>query len=327
MDHSPENTSVLVVGTGALATLFACRLARSGHAVTMLGSWQAGLKALREQGARMVDTFGNEQAFPVKVVDSPAECPETPFAIVLVKSWQTERVGRQLAQCLSTDGLALTLQNGLGNYETLQRLVGKHRVALGTTTAGATLLGPGLVRPAGEPHISMQVNPRLSVLEAALKASGFHVASVVDANSLLWTKLIVNSAINPLTALLGVQNGELLMRPAARALMHALAGETAAVARAEKVAVAAGDPAARGEDVARRTAGNYSSMLQDVRRGTPTEIDAICGAVTRVGKRDGIPTPMNEACWRLVEALTQMPHAVVGTEESGKLPAAASQVR
>lgn len=307
MDSRSTSVSspILIVGTGALATLFAWRLARAGHDITLLGSWQLGVNALRERGARLVDASGNEQAFPVRVIEDPAECRSVKHAIVLVKSWQTERAARQLAHCLPDDGLAVTLQNGLGNLEILEKALGTDRVASGATTTGATLLGPGLVKPSGDGPISIQEHPRLGPVVTALKSGGFEVNVVKDAKSLIWGKLVVNSAINPLTALLQVPNGELLERPAARALMHVLAAETAAVASAEKVKLSFSDPAAMVEDVARRTAGNYSSMLQDVRRGAPTEIEAICGAVTRRGQRDGIPTPINDACWRLVQALTQ----------------------
>ncbi len=300
-DHLP----VLILGTGALATLFAWRLARAGHRPTMLGSWTPALDVLREKGARLADARGNEQAFAVQVAGETSECPEVRHAIVLVKSWQTARAAAQLAECLLPDGVAVTLQNGLGNYEILEQALGSERVALGSTTAGATLLGPGMAKAGGEGTISIQSHARLGPLAAALRSSGFRVELVPDAKSLVWSKLVINSAINPLTALLGVPNGELLNRPTARALMRALAEETAAVAIAEGVDLNIGDPAAFAEDVALRTAANYSSTLQDIRRGAPTEIDAICGAVAQTGHRHGIPTPVNEACWKLVRALAE----------------------
>lgn len=305
-DHvPPTESSILIRGTGALATLFAWKLANAGYDVTMLGGWQLGLESLREKGARLVDAHGNERPLRVRVAERPEECRGIPQAIVLVKSWQTEVAARELSECLAPDGLALTLQNGWGNFETLERSLGKVRVALGTTITGATLLGPGLVKVAGEGPISVQRHPRLAPLVSALRFSGFEVKEVPEATSLLWGKLVINSAINPLTALLRVPNGELLNRPAARELMRRLAEETAAVARADGVKLPFEDPAAMAEDVARRTASNYSSMLQDIRRGAPTEIDAICGAVARIGQRDGLPTPLNEACWRLITALAQ----------------------
>ncbi len=261
----------------------------------------------------------------MRVTDRPKDCGGIKYAIVLVKAWQTERAARQLKECLAGDGLAITLQNGIGNREILEKylddsftpenpekrhrkssavsVVKNSRVALGTTTTGATLLEPGLVKAGGEGKISIEPHPALGPLEEALRSAKFNVEIVNDAHSLIWGKLVINAAINPLTALLRVPNGELLNRPAARAVLRAFAEVASAVALAEEVNLPFDDPIAVVEDVARQTAVNHSSMLQDVRRGAPTEIDAICGAVTRAGKRHHIPTPVNEACWRLVQAM------------------------
>jgi len=297
--------SILIVGTGALATLFAARLARAGHQVTMLGRWADGLRALREDGARLVNARGAEEKYRVSVAADPADCVPTRYAVVLVKSWQTERAARDLKLCLAKDGLALTLQNGLGNREMLASELGRRRVALGSITTGATLLGPGLARPGGEGKILLEAHPGLEPLARSLESAGFVIELVQDASSVVWSKLVVNSAINPLTALLRIPNGELLVRPSARALMRALARETAAVASAEKVTLVQRDPVRIVESVALRTASNHSSMFQDIQRGAPTEIDAICGAVTRAGKRHKIATPVNQACWQLVQALSE----------------------
>jgi len=224
------------------------------------------------------------------------------FALVLVKSWQTERAANQLKKSLADDGLALTLQNGLGNREILSHDLGAGRVAIGITTTGATLLGPGLVRAGGDGIISIERNPAFGPLEAVLRSSNFNLHIVNDAKSLIWGKLVINSAINPLTALLRISNGELLSHPNARKVMASLARETAEVAMAENVNLPFSNPVRAAEDVARQTATNHSSMFQDVRRGAPTEIDAICGAVTRRAEFHGISTPYNRACWQLIRA-------------------------
>jgi 2-dehydropantoate 2-reductase len=296
---------ILIVGTGALAVLFAARLAQARHNLTLLGSWQDGLKALKQNGARLVDASGAEQRVSVNATDSPLDCRGAKYAIVLVKSWQTERAANQLVDCLAEDGLALTLQNGLGNREILSKRLGAHRVSLGTTTTGATLLGPGLVKPAGEGWLSIEEHPGLEPLAEALLLADFKVEIVKDGRSLIWSKLIINASINPLTALLQVSNGELLKSSSARALMHALAEEAAAVASSENVKLVDRDLSAMVEEVALKTAANHSSMFQDIKRGAPTEIDAICGAVARVGRQNDIPTPINLACWQLVQALVQ----------------------
>ena len=295
-----KENSILLVGTGALATLFAARLSEAGHSVSMLGTWKQGLHALQQHGAHIVDANGNERAYQVHATDDPREVSGAQVAIVLVKSWQTARAAQQLRESLADDGLAVTLQNGMGNKETLTRNLGTDRVSLGITTAGATLLGAGLVRAGGDGVISIERHQALGPLEAALRSSNFNLQIVDDARSLIWGKLVINAAINPLTALLRVPNGELLSRPNARKMMAALARETADVAAAEHVQLPFSNPVSAVEDVARKTALNHSSMFQDVRRGAPTEIDAICGAVTRRAEFHGIAAPYNRACWQLV---------------------------
>lgn len=299
------NHQVLIVGTGALATLFAARLAQAGTQIAMLGSWQAGLDTLRKDGARLVDADGTEHRFEVQATNDPREWNGIKHVLVLVKAWQTEFVAGQLKECLAEDGLAITLQNGLGNRETLVQRLGLSRVALGITTTGATLLGPGLVRAGGEGIISIERHLVLGPIEEALKSANFNVQIVDDAQSLIWGKLVINAAINPLTALLRIPNGKLLERPSAREMMGALASETAQGAEAEKIHLPFSDPIAAAEEVARKTAANHSSMLQDVLRGAPTEIDAICGAVVKVAQRHNIAAPANWACWKLVKAMTE----------------------
>lgn len=300
---SANSSPLLIVGTGAIASLFAARLSASGVPVTMLGTWSTGLDALKQHGVTFVDANGHQQTYPVQVTNEPAACAGTRFALVLVKSWQTERAAHQLAVCLAPDGVALTLQNGLGNRDTLAQVLGAQRVALGITTIGANLVAPGHVRLAGDGVITLGVHARLSPLADLLRSAGFVVENDPDPSALLWGKLVINAAINPLTALLDIPNGELLKRPSARALLATVARETASVAVAQGVRLPYPDPVVATETIARRTASNRSSMLQDVSRGAPTEIDAICGAIVQAGEQTGVPTPINRTLWQLIKAL------------------------
>ena len=297
--------NLLIVGTGALATLFAARLSQAGNQIAMLGTWKAGLDALRKDGARVLELDGSEHQFEVQATDDPHKYRGIKYVLVLVKAWQTEHVAAQLKECLAEDGLVLTLQNGLGNQETLVQSLGLSRVALGTTTTGATLLSPGVVKAGGEGMISIERHQVLGPIQEALKSANFNVTVVNDAQSLIWGKLVISAAINPLTALLRIPNGKLLESPSAREMMGVLASETAQVAEAEKIHLPFSDPIAAAEDVARKTAANHSSMLQDVLRGAPTEIDAICGGVVRVAQKHNIDTPANWGCWKLVKAITE----------------------
>jgi len=300
---SSTKESILIVGSGAMACLFGARLAEHAD-VTLLGTWPEGVQALRTEGIRL-EVEGLETRRSVRVATDPGECAGARHALVLVKSWQTRRAAVHLAACLAPDGVALTLQNGLGNLEILTEALGAERCALGVTTSGATLLGPGRARAGGAGPVHMAAHPRLGILVGELHAAGFAVLEVEDVESLLWGKLAVNAAINPLTALLGIPNGELLARPHARDLMAAAAQEVVAVAAALGIRLPAEKADEQAFEVARRTAHNRSSMLQDVERKAPTEIDAICGAVVNAGRRRGVPTPVNFALGSMVQALVE----------------------
>jgi len=292
--------SILIVGTGALATLFATRLASVGVNVTMLGSWLEGLAALNHTGIKVE---GEDRLVHIHATDNPADCQGMRLALVLVKSWQTERAAHQLSTCLTKDGVALTLQNGLGNDTILARMLGLRRVARGVTTLGATLIAPALIRMGGDGPVSLEVHPRLGPLEKMIRLAGFDLHLVDNVQSLVWGKMVVSSAINPLTALLRVENGELLNHPTTRTLMGELACETALVANKLGVGLPFRRPEREVNDVARRTAGNYSSMLQDVLRGSPTEIDAINGSIIHLAEDNGIEVPVNQTVWSLVKAI------------------------
>ncbi len=298
-----QNIQVLIVGSGAMACLFAARLAAAGVRIAMLGSWKEGVHAIRQFGVRMIDADGSLKTFPVQIFSDHGLLKSIPYALALVKSYQTGRAAAQLREYLAPDGLLVTLQNGIGNQEQYKQTLGAERVAVGVTTLGATQVKPGMVEPAGEGPIFLSQHPRLPRLQNYLNKAQFQLEITEDTEALLWGKLVINAAINPLTALLRLPNGELLQRPSARALLQSSAREAAQVAASLGITLPYPDPLEAAENTARQTAVNFSSMLQDVQRGTLTEIDAICGAITRAGEKAGVPTPVNRTLWQLILAL------------------------
>jgi 2-dehydropantoate 2-reductase len=202
--------------------------------------------------------------------------------------------------------LVVTLQNGLGNRELLAQALGDARVGLGVTSLGATLLGLGHVRHAGQGSTVFGTAPDragMAALVDLLNTCGLPAELSDDLDALVWGKLVVNAGINALTALLRVPNGALAGSAEARALMAGAIAEAAAVAQARGTKLPYRDPLVHTLGVAQATGSNYSSMLQDVLRGGPTEIDAINGAVAREGLRLGVPTPINSMLAALVHAL------------------------
>ena len=296
---------ITIIGTGAMAMLMGARLASAGVQVRLLGTWQESIDAVNQRGICVVED-GATRHIPAKAYSDPEQLKGTRLALVLVKSWQTDRAASQLSEILAGDGVALTLQNGLGNGEILRAALGQERTAMGVTTYGATVLGPGEVRPGGEGIISVQEHPRLSELMDLFQRGGFTFQQMPDLSGLVWGKLVINVAINPLTALLEVKNGKLLDSPAVTHLMGMAAQEAAAVAKSLGVPLNFSEPAQAAKAVADATGENMSSMLQDIRRGAPTEIDALCGEVVRLGKEIKVATPVNELLAMLIQGKVEL---------------------
>jgi 2-dehydropantoate 2-reductase len=221
---------------------------------------------------------------------------------------------------LAGDGVAISLQNGLGNVEKIAAQVGWERALAARVIFGAEVLAPGRVRVtvyADPVLIGMWQDGPCAHLEAAARrwaerfaAAGLPAAYCDNIKAALWGKVLYNAALNPLSALLGVHYGALAEDANTRAIMDAVFDEVYAVAGAEGVALPCSSAAAyRAEFYGRLipvTVDHRSSMLQDLERGRRTEIDAINGEVWRRGRAHGIATPMNELLTRLVLARQTM---------------------
>ena len=294
---------IAVLGTGALGCVFAAKLARCAE-VWVLGTWTAAIDAIRRDGIRIHQRDGSTWQACVQATSDPVEVPPCDVALILVKSYQTERAAAWAAQVLSPDGLAVTFQNGLDNGPKLEAAVGGERVAIGVNYTGATLIGLGETRHTAQLTNLIGARPAIAAKTAALidimTSAGLDTRATDAIEGEVWGKAIANAAINPLTALWRVPNGEPLATPDRREILAAITLEAAAVARASGVRLPFADPVAHVESICRATAANRSSMLQDVERGRRTEIDSINGVIVTEGRRLGVPVPVNEVVWMLV---------------------------
>lgn len=296
-----------VVGVGAMGCLLGAYLSEVSD-VIMIGHWPEQVETIRASGLWLEHPDESRSHHTPRITDQPAEVGLVDVAIVVVKSRQTRYAAQTIAEFLKSDGLAVTLQNGLNNCAALRAVLGEERVTLGVTSQGATILGVAQVRHAGhgptyfgrDASLGHDQQLHLPQVVQLFNQVGFDSYLVDDTDSLVWGKLAINAAINPLTALLRVPNGFLLTHDALIEIMNQAASEVAAVAAAKGIILPFNDAAERALSVARGTATNRSSMLQDVERGAPTEVEAICGAVARVGHELGVPTPMNIRLCRLV---------------------------
>lgn len=296
--------NIVVYGAGALGSFFGGLLSRQ-HQVTLVGR-PPHMQAVEKQGLR-ISGETSLVAHPA-VATSMAEVPDaahTEVVLLTVKAFDTQRAVEDIAA--HTSAPLLSLQNGLGNEESMAEVVGERRALGGATTHGVLFVEPGHVRHTGRGdtvigELDGRHSSRVKHIADIFSAAGIPTSVSPDIRRELWRKALVNAAINPLTALLWCKNGYLLDNPHARQVMEAVCEEGYRVARALGISVGQ-DLMDRVMEVATRTRENLSSMLQSVLAGKRTEIDYINGVIVAQGKEQGIPTPVNAALTNMVRAL------------------------
>ncbi len=299
-----------VVGAGGVGSVFGGRLAAVGHEVWLVHRRREVVEALRRDGLRL-ETPDSSTHVAVHATDATREVGPVDLVLILTKSTDT-RAAAESARCLvATHTLVVTLQNGLGNLETIAEVLGDQRTLLGMTYVGVALLGPGHARLTaagksfvGEPNGTR--TERIEHLAQSLSTAGLPTEATDGPWDMVWGKLVINAALNATCALTGATGESALRSAAAYDLLGLVAEETAAVAAALGIRLPYADPAARVRQHCRDVGPSKPSMLQDVERGRPTEIEAINGAVVREGRRLGVPTPYNEALLLLVRAREQL---------------------
>lgn len=307
-----DSYHIAIFGIGAMGCLFGARLSRLKNApdgrpvaVTLVGNWPAQIHALRRAGLTVKNMDGTVERVALSVTNNPAALPPADLALILVKSWQTVHIAPAVGKILRADGLALTLQNGLGNAEALSTVLAARQIAVGITAQGANLPVAGQLHigGSGDTIFAAQkgVEASLEMVREIFNQAGIPTEIHRQADALIWQKLAINAAINPLTALLNVPNGRLPEMPEQLEIINNIIREVVAVAAAKGISLDPEVTRQRTVAVCRATAANISSMLQDLRNGRPTEIDAISGAVVQLGEKFGIPAPVNRLLWHAVK--------------------------
>jgi 2-dehydropantoate 2-reductase len=297
---------ICVVGTGAVGSLFAANLSLLDDVeVWAFDLAQAHVDAINRDGLRLSgagDVVGRPRA-----TSDAAELPPCDFGIVATKAMHTEPAIAATAHAFA-DGYVATVQNGLGNEETLAGHV--ERVIRGTTFPAGKLLEPGHVQwdVKGDttfgPYDERTPLADAERLADACTRAGMPAKAVADARGPQWRKVIFNASTNPIGALTGLTHGRVCERPDLRALVTRLVDEGKAVAAAQAIELDA-DPEELIDHAARKDVAydHKASMLQDVEARRQTEIDYLNGGIVRFGGEYGVPTPLNAAIQALVKGV------------------------
>ncbi len=293
---------VVVVGAGAVGSLFAARLSEAGHAVILVARADH-VTAIQRDGLRVLN--GKEEVARVEAATtlSPGARPDAAF--LTVKTFDLERVASVLARTVAKPVPTLLPQNGLGVESRANEALGSagwpdaaRWTVRAVNSVPATWVGPGVVRAAGTGEVVLPetgpLTPHAGEFERLLVSARFRVRTVPAIDREVWRKVLVNAAINPVTAVRRIPNGRLLEEPAKSEAL-ALLREALLAAHAEGFDFSEGEVVRDFESIARATAENRSSMLQDLDHGRPTEIETISGALLSVARSHGLDLPATRA--------------------------------
>jgi 2-dehydropantoate 2-reductase len=295
------------VGCGAVGSLFAANLSLLDDVeVWAFDLNELHVAAINRDGLRLSGA-GDVVGCPRATSDA-AKLPPCDFGIVATKAMHTEPAIAATAHAFADGGFVATVQNGIGNEETIAGHV--ERVIRGTTFPAGKLLEPGHVQwdVKGDttlgPYDERTPFGEVERLADACTRAGMPAKAVEDARGPQWRKVIFNASTNPIGALTGLTHGRLCERPDLRALVTGLVDEGKAVAAAQGIELDA-DPEELIDHAARPEVayGHKASMLQDVEARRQTEVDYLNGGIVRFGEEYGVPTPLNAAIQALVKGV------------------------
>ena len=302
---------IVIVGGGAMGCLFGGLLADGGLRVTLVDVWKEHVDAINHRGLRILG-HGGDRTVRVPATDDPRTITEADVIMFQCKAYANEDAARSVRHLVADSTVVISFQNGLGNEETIGRIVGSEHVLGGLTAQGATVVEAGVIRNFGDlpsyiGELAGGLSPRATAIADAFTRHGLPTFASDNIKKAKWQKLLGNVALGAVSAATDLTSAEIVAIPELRAVVLRALDETAAVA------CACGVPL--GETETRTifdkltaigdggTGASKSSMAIDVANRRPTEIDTIHGSVSRLGRELGVPTPTIDAMVGIVKGL------------------------
>jgi len=302
---------IAVVGAGAVGGFYGARLARAGERVSVIARG-AHLRAIRDRGLLVWSPLG-DHVVRLEAESDPERVGPVDLVVLAVKTYANPQVLPLLPALCGPDTAVLTLQNGVASADALADAVGTGRVLAGTTYIATAIIAPGLIQQTGVHRRVIlgeafgdrrEVSPRVARIAATLAGADIQAEAVADGRVPVWEKLVYLATFAAFTGVSRQPAGAIWRDPIGRDAFLAVAAEVEAVARAEGVAIASDvlDQMVEYLDVLPPT--TRSSLLIDLQRGKPTEVEALQGEVVRRGRALGVPTPGMTALYAALRAAT-----------------------
>lgn len=289
-------SKIFILGAGAIGSVYGALLSERND-VTLIGN-KAHVEAINAKGLSIADDV--KKTFHPKADTKISNMPKESLVILATKAYDSVRAIEGVKKLLKKDTVILVLQNGLGNEEIAKRIVGdRSKVLRGVTKMASEFLKPGKIRFwSGETII--ESNEESAKIVKVFNECGLKARLSEDIDGEVWTKLVVNCVVNPLTALFRVRNCA-IWEASLRTVRHGVVKECVEVAEAEGITL----PENLAERIDKQVSSytNFSSMYQDIVKGKKTEIDFLNGKIVDLGKKHRIQTPINEALVSFIKFL------------------------
>ena len=299
-----------VLGAGAMGSLFGGLLAEGGLEVTLVDPWQEHIDKIKQDGLQIVG-FGGDRFIPIGATTDASDVKSADILFVQCKANFNAAAAASVAHLFgdSTNTVAISFQNGLGNEEELATYFGKENVLGGLTAQGANVEGPGVIRnhaelPSYIGEMEGGISERVKEIAASLSGAGLPTEPSENIRLDIWRKLMANIAISAVSGISGLNIGQIFNEHRADSVSYAALEEAIGVANAVGVPISFDEAHEILGKIAgpNGTPGNKSSLRVDIENSRPSEIDYINGAVVKFAKEHNIPVPINETLVTLVHA-------------------------
>lgn len=300
----------VVIGAGNMGCVYGGNLARIGQRVTFVDVWQEHVDTILRTGLRLEGLTGDFTVAAGATTDA-AQAPAADAVLVCVNAYSTARAAATALALLKPQGYCLTLQNGVGNVETLTDVLGEGRVLAGLSFQSGDLAAPGKVLhtnngPTYLGELDRSRSPRLLKLESLLNRAGLNPVLVDDVIATIWTKFVHNCGINAICAITGLRPGHIQDVPELDEFQTSIIEEAARLVRAKGIPLQDADPVHTIKEYCAHKF-HRPSMMQHLDRGQQTEIDALNGYVAKESPAYGLSAPANEALTRLIKGREHRP--------------------
>ncbi|PIU83945.1 MAG: hypothetical protein COS68_01340 [Elusimicrobia bacterium CG06_land_8_20_14_3_00_38_11] len=302
--HRFLKMKITIIGAGAMGTLFAGILSKGGNDVCILTRNKKTEKILKKNGIRISGiTKTTIPSSKLKITTDPAEICRPDLIIILVKSYDTISTVPSIKKMMGKNTVILTLQNGLGNYEVFSEYFYKKTIISGITSESSTLVKSGEIIHMGKGDTIIEKSDFSGQVADIFNECGIKITLSSKIESVIWSKLVLNCAINPVAAISGVRNGEIINYKNLFEVAVEAGKEVVTVAKKMKIKILFSDVAQRIKNICLATSENTNSMLADILAKRKTEIDSLNGAVVKIAEKLKVPVPVNKSLYGIIRKL------------------------